>query len=197
MKYINIDNLFSGDIDPKYLPLLLILQYGAKEDLSDKIAMLVEDDQALEKLEKDGYIKYVKGTKSQTDFQKMRLDKKGTEYLNSLEEVRSTEDDEKFRDWLVDVYKKNGKTIKNKKELLRRIAWFREFSGIERRSLVKLLQLFLAEQEETDFQYSHDVANVFWKPRNAFDARYSLEQSRLWGYYEQSKEKFDKIFKKL
>ena len=197
MRFINIDNLFSGDIDPRYLPLLLILQYGAKQDLTDRISMLIEDDEVLEELEKDGFISYIKGTSGQGPFERMRLGKKGKQFIESLDEVSATEDDGKFRDWLVQVYTKNGKSVKNKKELLRRIVWFREFSGIDKNRLAHLIKSFLVEMEDTSFEYSHDVANVFWKPKNAFDSRYSLEQSRLWDFYQSGKEKFDKKFKEL
>lgn len=194
--YINVENLFKLP-NPLTLPLLLVLKQAAKKDVTKEIANLVISDEDIGILEKNGYIKYIKGKKTDSLIEKMRLDKKGTQFLNELDEPDVEEQDKIFANWLIGVYKNKGKTIKSGKKLLKLIAWFRQKTNIEKNKLAHLIKSFLDKQEETDFMYSHDVNNIFWKPTNLFQTKPSLDDSRLYSFYISNKEKFDKIFEKL
>ncbi len=192
MCHINIKNLFSLP-NPKALPLLLVLKQAQKKDLSLEIASLVTSDEDLEALEKEGYIKYIKGKSKDNIMQRMRLDKKGTTFLNSLESAEVEEQDIVVFDWLAKVYKKNEKQIGNGKKTKRLIASFREKSGIEKNNLLILCNTFINDEEEQEWSFKLEY--VFWKPQNVYQTRFILEDSRLWKYYNKRKDFFDKSFK--
>lgn len=195
--YINTNNLLRLN-EPLMLPLLLVLKHASKKDVSEVIpkVMLTDDPKDLDWLVDEGYIKYIKGKKEDNLLQKLRLDTKGKLFLNALQDPEVLEEDMQFCNWLITVYKDKGKTIKSGKKLLSLIAWFRESTQIDKNKLAYLLKCFIQEQEETDFKYSHDINNVFWKPTNLFQTRPILEDSRLYSFYISNKEKMDKEFEK-
>ena len=192
--YINTDNLFNLP-NPFMLPLLLTLKQVTKKDMSDKVASLITTDEDLEDLEKEGYIKYIKGKKSDSLITKMRLGRKGTEFLNSLDEPDVEEEDIKIFDWLADIYRKRDKQIGNGKKTKRLIASFREKSGIEKNKLAFLCNAFISDEDQQEWSYMLEY--VFWKPTNAFQSRFTLEDSRLWKYYNKRKQYFDNEFKNI
>lgn len=194
MCYVNIKNLFKLP-NPLILPLLLVLRHAAKKDVSEQVVSLVTSDEDLEFLQKNGFIKFIKGNKNQNEFQRMRLDKKGTKFLNELDEPDVEEQDVKIFDWLSQIYKERDKQIGNGKKTKRLIASFREKSGIEKNELAFLCNTFINDDGEQE--YSHKLENVFWKPTNLFQTKFVLEDSRLWKYYSKRKHYFDVEFKKL
>lgn len=193
MCYINVDNLFKLP-NPMTLPLLLVLRHASKRDMSEEIARLINDDD-LEVLEKKGYIKYIKGKKTQSILHLMRLNKKGTAFLNSLDEPEVEDQDVKIFDWLAETYKKRDKQIGNGKKTKRLIASFREKSGIEKNKLAFLCNKFIGDDDEQEWSFRLEY--VFWKPQNMFQTRFVLEDSRLWKYYNKRKGYFDTEFKKI
>jgi len=192
--HINIKNLFKLP-DAKALPLLLVLKQASKKDRSEEVASLIVSDEDLDRLEKQGYIKYIKGKKSDSIIHKMRLGKKGTAFLNSLEDPDVEEEDVRIFNWLSEIYKKRDKQIGNGKKTVRLIASFREKSGIEKNHLAFLCNTFINDDSEQE--YSHKLEFVFWKPKNIFQVRFILEDSRLWSYYQKKKKWFDAQFKTL
>jgi len=192
--YINIDNLFKLP-SPFMLPLLLVLKQASKKDVEEQVASLITNDEDVTILEEKGYIKYIKGKKSDSAFSKMRLDKKGTKFLNDLDEPDVEEQDVTIFDWLSKIYKDREKQIGNGKKTKRLIASFREKSGIEKNHLAFLCNTFINDDSEQE--YSHKLENVFWKPANLFQTKFVLEDSRLWKYYNKKKDWFDQEFKKI
>lgn len=191
--YINIKNLFK--IDPTILPLLLVAKQAGKKELSTEIAMLLPEDDITDKLIEDGYLKLLKGKANQELPEKIRLGKKGTEFLNSLDQPDVEEEDIKVFIWLSDVYKKRNKQIGNGKNTKRLIASFREKSGIEKNELAFLCKTFIDDEEQQEWSFKLEY--VFWKPKNLFQTKFVLEDSRLWTYYNKRKTYFDKAFKNL
>lgn len=192
--HINIDNLFKLE-NPLLLPLLLVLKHASNKDVSEKVASLVMEDDNIEYLLQNDYIKYIKGKKNQNEFERMRLGKKGTKFLNDLDEPMVEDQDLMIFDWLSDIYKKRQKEIGNGKKTKRLIASFREKSGIEKNKLAFLCRTFI--EDENEQEYSHRLEYVFWKPANVFQTKFNLEDSRLWKYYNKQKQFFDQQFKKL
>lgn len=192
--HINVDNLFKLP-NPLMLPLLLVLKQATKKDVSDQVASLIISDEDIDTLEKEGYIKYIKGKKTQSIIYRMRLDKKGTKFLNDLDEPMVEEQDVKIFDWLSKIYKDNDKKIGNGKKTKRLIASFREKSGIEKNHLAFLCNSFINDDEQQEWSFMLEY--VFWKPQNVFQTKFVLEDSRLWKYYNDRKGYFDNEFKKL
>lgn len=192
--YINLNNLFKLP-NPMALPLLLILRHASKRDVSDEVARVITSDEDLDVLEEKGYIKYIKGKKTTSMLCLMRLDKRGTKFLNDLDEPEVEEQDAQIFTWLADIYNKRDKQIGNRKKTKRLIASFREKSGIEKNNLAFLCNAFISDDNQQE--YSHKLEFVFWKPKNLFQSKFVLEDSRLWDYYNNRKEYFDNQFKKL
>lgn len=192
--YINIPNLLSLK-HFSALPLLLILKQASKKDLSIEIESLDTCEKILRKLEEDNFIKFIKGKKSDTIFQRMRLDKKGTKYLNELDEPQVLEEDVIVFDWLKNLYKGMDKEIGNGKRTQRHIASFREKSGIEKNDLIFLCKTFVNDEYEQDWSFRLEY--VFYKPKSAFNTRFILEDSRLWQYFKKKEDRFNREFKKL
>lgn len=192
--YININNLFKLP-NPFLLPLLLTLKQAPKKDVTDKVASLIINDADLDILEKEGYIKYLKGKKDDSIIHRMRLGKKGTEFLNKLDEPDVEEQDVKIFEWLSGIYKKRDKQIGNGKKTKRLIASFREKSGIEKNELAFLCNTFISDDDEQEWSFKLEF--VFWKPTNMFQTKFVLEDSRLWKYYNKRRQFFDKEFKNL
>lgn len=191
--YININNLFKLK-NPLMLPLLLVLKQASKKDVSEQLAVLI-DDAELDYLIQNKFVKYIKGTKKQNELQKLRLDKKGTEFLNNLDEPEVEEQDVKIFEWLSEQYKSKEKQVGNGKKTKRLIASFREKSGIDKNKLAFLCNEFINDGNEQE--YSHKLEYVFWKPSNMFQVKFVLEDSRLWSYYQKKKQYFDEKFKTL
>lgn len=180
---------------PDFLPLLLVLKQASKRDLSEEISMLIPDDEGLELLIKEGYIKEIKGKSKDSFLQKLRLDKKGTKFLNELDEAEVLNEDTQIFNWLSGIYKGRGKEIGNGKRTQRLIASFREKSEIEKNHLAFLCQTFINDDDQQD--WSHRLEYVFYKPKSAFQTRFVLEDSRLYNYYTKRKEWFDNKFKTI
>jgi hypothetical protein len=121
----------------------------------------------------------------------MRIGKKGTAYLNRLDEPMVSEQDERIFDWLAEQYTKAGKIIGNSKKTLRHIASFREKSGIDGNHLALLCESFLLDEAEQDFSFKLEY--VFFKPR-PYHEKFVLEESKLYNHYLKNKKKFDNKF---
>jgi hypothetical protein len=125
----------------------------------------------------------------------LRLGKKGTAYLHSLEEAEVLDEDKKIFDWLAEIYKKNDKQIGNGKRTQRHIASFREKTGIEKNKLAFLCDTFI--KDDSEMEWSFKLEYVFFKPTNAFQTRFVLEDSRLFKYHTKRKEFFENKFKNI
>lgn len=193
MSYINFKLLEEKDIRPNEYLILQAAYQNSFEDTSEVISLLVTDDQRFEDLINSGYLKYIKGTKKQNQLQKLRIDKKGKKLLEDVESTDVTEEDLKIADWLINLYKKEGKEIGNKKKTKEYIANFRINSGINKNKLAYLCQKFLYDNLEN----SNKLEYVFFKPKGVYNTRFDINESWLYRYYEKNKEKFDKEFEKL
>jgi len=192
--YINISTLIKLP-NPLTLPLLLVLKQAGKKDVSVHVTSVLTNEEDLKVLEESGYISYVKGKKGETIFERMRLGKKGRDFLNELDEPEVEEQDERIFKWLSETYKKREKEIGNGKKTKRLIAAFREKSEIEKNHLAFLCNEFILDDSEQEWSFKLEF--VFWKPSNLFQTKFVLEDSRLWKYYNKKKAYFDKKFLEL
>lgn len=187
--YINLENWFK--INPKLLPILLLLKHAPKKDVSDKLSYLMTDED-LDFLLENNYIKEIKGKKKDNDLQKLRLDKKGTKYLNNLNEVEVSQETITIFEWLKEKYLKADKIVGNGAQTKRLIQWFSDQTGIEKNNLVILANDFTESEEGQE--YSFKLENIWWKPDNPYQTAPKLPQSRLYNYYIKHKERLDRKF---
>ncbi len=75
------------------------------------------------------------------------------------------------------------------------IALFRVHSGIEKNHLAALLEKFVKDESNMEFNFRLEYA--FFKPTNVFQVKFELDQSRLYMYYLKNKRVFDQIFEQV
>ena len=98
-------------------------------------------------------------------------------------------------DWMAAVYENLGKEIGNKKKTKMFVALFRAHSGIDKNNLASLLDMFV--KDEDNMEYNHKLEFAFFKPATVYQVKFELEQSRLYQYYLNYKSFFDNKFEEL
>ena len=189
--YINF-KIIEGKVTPIELLVLQICKQQKNEDLSLE---LLSFEDLIPSLFRRELLDTVKGTPKQHPLSKLRISKKGQVLLDKAQVPFIIEEDIKIFDWLVSVYKETGKEIGNQKKTQQYIAQFRVESDINRNKLAKLCKTFI--DDDSNFEWSKRLEYLFWKPRNVFDTKFDIEQSRLYNYYLQNKEFFDIEFLKM
>ena len=170
-------------------------QFPSNPDLEEIVAYYIRNDQRIDEFIENGVLKRIKGKPNQTDIQKLRIDKKGTEYLKLIQEADVNEFCIQLRDWVVDLYSKQEKTTKNKKKLAWQIAQFEANTGIQKNHLAFLISVFTNDDE--NMEYNHVSNYMFEDPKNVFFKGFRKEDSRLFHYYLKRKNYFENKFKTL
>lgn len=191
--YINFKMLDSKGLSYSDLVLLQAAKQNRVENLSHVIEKFSDLD--IEPLEERGYLTHIAGNKKDSKARKLRLTKKGTTLLEIFETPEVTEEDLMLYDWMADVYENLGKEIGNKKKTKMYVALFRAHSGIEKNCLAALLDMFV--KDEDNMEYNHKLEFAFFKPATVYQVKFELEQSRLYQYYLNYKSFFDNKFEEL
>lgn len=194
--YLNFELLRKSGLTANDYGILLACKQQRSEKLGEYISEMCSDtEEPLLKLEDKGLVTFIKGTSKDCFFDKARTTPKGNELIDELNDAPTTEEDKKLWDWLERVYVNKGKEIGNKKKGLKYLSQFRAQSGIERNNLGFLCTKFI--KDERCMEYSIRLDYIFFKAPNVFVTRFSLEDSKLYQYYLQNKEFFDKKFEEM
>lgn len=149
-------------------------------------------------------IKHIKQkTKTEHAYNSLRLDLKGKQILKNLYSVsEANEDDLKIKNWLVSLYESNGKKIGSLERIENYIVKLRLETGLCRNNLAILFKHFLAE-EHVD-ESSKVLESVFFRrtrrglDKNGVDFYYEvpwkLEDSWIYQYYTENRNKFNSLF---
>ena len=192
MAYFNFKLAESYTLIPKDV-LLLQMIYQNKQD---NMSIFIEPfSDSFNKLENQGFIKYINGSKKDAPSQLVRLTSKGIDILDTIQIPNINQDDLDIADWVKSIYEKSQKEIGNLKNLKSHVALFRTHSGIERNCLAFLIKSFINDEE--NFKYSQRADYLIWKPENLFQTKFSLDASKLYQYYNKRKEWFDDKFKNI
>lgn len=191
--YINFKMLESRELD---FTDLLLLQ-AARQQKSEDLSHIVEkfSDARINSLLNRSLITRIKGKKKDSEARKIRVTGKGKEILENIETPEIEEQDLRMFDWMADVYTRQGKEIGNKKKTKMYIALFRAHSGIEKNHLATLLEKFV--NDEANMEYNYKLEFAFFKPATAYQVRFDLEQSRLYQYYLNNKAEIDLLFDQI
>lgn len=182
--YINPKKLLTLP-NPYNALLLLAIKQNHTEGVSDVVAQLIQDDQEVQNLIDSGYIKIIKGKKNQSDIEKYRLDKKGKEFLEDLDEADVTEDTVKIRDWMAKVYLDMGKKVGNKKRLAYGLQAFSEHTGIYKNDLAKLIKRFL--EDEDNMGWNNIAEKALFSSTNIYSRKFNINECRLFDYLQKIK----------
>ena len=191
--YINFKILEGKGLSHSDLVLLQAAKQNKFEDLSHVIDRFSDLD--IQPLTEKGYLTLIAKTKKNTESERLRLTKVGLSVLELAETPEITEEDLLLYDWVSDVYVNLGKEIGNKKKTKMYIALFRVHSGIEKNHLATLLDLFV--KDEANMEYNHKLEFALFKPASVYQVKFELEQSRLYQYYLSYKSFFDNKFEAI
>lgn len=187
--YLNFGLMESRDISLTDVMVLQIAQQNKFEDVGRHLLPFQSD---LDKLTQRGLITLIKGKKKDPIYSKYRLTKAGTKMLEDIQIPDVIEYDLTLFKWAAGIYKAAGKELGNQKKTKMHLAKFRVETGIYGNNLAKLLRAFLGD--ENNMQYNHKLEYALYKPATAFETRFKLEESRLYKYYREHQEEFEKIF---
>lgn len=192
--YINFKMLESKGLSHSDIILLQAAKQNKSEDLSEVIDKFSDLD--IEPLKERGYLSLIKKvSKKDSDSKRLRLTKQGLSVLELIETPVITEEDLLLFDWISDVYINLGKEIGNKKKTKMFIALFRAHSGIDKNNLATLLDMFV--KDENNMEYNHKLEFALFKPSTVYQVKFELEQSRLYQYYINYKSFFDRKFEEM
>ena len=190
--YINTEYLESKSIS---LIDICILQLAKQQRSENQEAYLEKYEKDVEYLEKSGLLKTIKGKKKDSKMSKIRISKAGEEVLTNVEIPEANEDDITLFNWLKTKYLDMGKKLGNQKKTKIYIALFRAHSGIERNKLAFLMSTFL--DDERNMEYNMVLEYALYKPQNAYNTKFNLEESRLYQYYLTHEEYFKENFAEI
>lgn len=190
--YINTEYLESKSLS---LIDICILQLAKQQRSENQEAYLEKYEKDVEYLEKSGLLKTIKGKKKDSKMSKIRISKAGEEVLTNVEIPEANEDDITLFNWLKTKYLDMGKKLGNQKKTKIYIALFRAHSGIERNKLAFLMSTFL--DDERNMEYNMVLEYALYKPQNAYNTKFNLEESRLYQYYLTHEEYFKENFAEI
>ena len=148
--YINLTLFKNTDLSADQLLNLVYIKQVAPEMINVEF---------LKEFEERGYIKYNKRKNASQNVQELvRLDKKGKDLLVKLSfEGTVDEECEKLGAWLISQYKNtDGKIVKNKTEILRRLQWYKTITGISGNFLALLISCAIKDT------YNNDCGMIFF-----------------------------------
>ena len=194
MAYFNYRLAESRGLSPRDVQLLQMLKQNKTEDLSEQL-QLEMDTENIKRLKAFDLMTMIKGKKKDTEFQKLRLSKKGNKWLNDLQTADTVDNDFQMFEYAKKVYKQLNKDIGDETNTISLIAWFRCETGMSHKQIFIVLDYFV--KDDSQMNYSNVLEYVFWKRPHIHAVKPSLKDSRLWGYYNKHKNMFDTKFLRL
>ena len=194
MAYFNTKLAKLRELHPIDIYILQIIHQNKSNDMSEDLVLLMDDD-ILKRLHAFGLMEMIKGTNKMTEFQKLRLSKKGKKWLSDFQTYNIVENDIKLFDTLKQIYINADKEVGSEKKTKELIAWFRVETEFTHREIWFLAKDYVLDDEK--MKYSYVLQYVFWKKENNFQTKPNLSSSKLWTYYEGKKDYFNKEFQKI
>lgn len=197
MSYINYNLLFDSGLSPTDYHIMVAAKQAQIEDMSGVLTTLQDDASTrIENLHEKGYIKFIKGTKKDSDMQRIRIDKKGSDLLEDLCIPAVEESDIKLYDYIVSMYfsgDNEDRVIGNKKKVKIFITQMRHYLGMSLHQFFYFFELFISE-----WQWTIKLENLFM---DANKVRYgsfinNIEDSPLLQWYQQNQQKVEKYWER-
>jgi hypothetical protein len=138
------------------------------------------------------YFTYIQGKPKEEMYQKIRISKKGEEFLENITTPHLLKEDialfDRFSTWYLSIDER--RSIGNKKKTKMYISQFRQLVGLTSMEMAKLLYEFCMKED-----YTLIMEYVFFVPNENRYGKFinNIESSKLHIFYEKYK---DSIFKK-
>lgn len=193
--YINTELLLEKDLTPTELILLQIIHQNRTEEVDRVIAMTITDE-ALKKFEDRNLIEYIKGKKSQSEFEKIRLTSKGSKLLDDLQTPEISDGDSQMFDYLCKMYldhEDEERVIGNKKKTKMYVAIFRKELQLTLHQMYWLCWLYLSEEKFTkrlQYIFFNNNVNRYGKFKD------NIEDSSLYQFLSSREEEVKLIWNK-
>ena len=195
MAYFNYKLAESRGLSPRDVHILQLLKQNRSEDLSEQL-QLEMDEENIKRLKALDLMSMVKAKrKSDSEFVRLRLSKKGNTWYNDLQTADTVENDFELFKYVKKVYKDLNKDIGDENNVISLIAWFRCETNFTHKEIFVVLDALLKDNNQ--MEYSNVLANLIWKRPHIHAVKPALKDSRLWKYYQKNKERFDNRFAKL
>lgn len=194
MAYFNYQLAEKRGLSPRDAHLISMINQNKTEDVSEQIGLEMGEDN-MKRLLAFELVTMIKGTKKQTDFQKLRLSKKGKKWYRDLQTVNTVHNDFEMFNYVKRIYMDLGKDIGDDNTVVNLIAWFRAETGFNHKQIYILLKTFV--EDDSQMEYSNVLEYVFWKRPHLYATNQNLKDSRIWKYYNHHKAMFENKFKAL
>jgi len=187
--YINIELFNKSGLQPQDLYFLCAIKQIDKEVLE------TIPNNVLERFKELSLVEYIKGKKNEEDWCKIRLSKKGSELLNTLDIPDVEEGDLKMAEYLFQMYlnhEDEDRVLGNKKAITRYITILRNHLDLSLHQFFYLCEYFLAE-----YPYTKKLENIFLdKNKNRYgEFKNHISDSVLFQFWEQKEEEIKQYFK--
>jgi len=187
--YINLQLFRQKNLHPEDLFYLCSVKQVDKEVLET----LPND--VLERFKELSLVEYIKGKKNEEDWCKVRLSKKGSELLNTLDIPDVEEGDLKMAEYLFQMYlnhEDEDRVLGNKKAITRYIAILRNHLDLSLHQFFYLCEYFLAE-----YPYTKKLENIFLdKNKNRYgEFKNHISDSVLFQFYDENKQAVENYWK--
>lgn len=179
MAYINYEIAKSRNLSLLDLQILQLAKQMRIEDVSDVLSEYSENVNTLLDL---GYLESIKGRKGDSEFQKIRATKLGTETLDLISTPLITDGDINMYNYLVSMYLEEDatRTLGNRKAGLRYCAEFRQIMGFTLHEMYYLCELFVANMQFTkvlEFIFFSKKENPYGKFKD------NIESSKIYNFW--------------
>lgn len=193
--YVNFQLAKEKGLKPNDIIVLQLIHQNKTEELSPFIAMCM-DDSLLESLEQEKIVNYIKGTKRQTQFDKIRLTSKGKKLLEDIQVPEVSSGDVDMFEYLCSMYlshEDEERTIGNNKKTKMYVSIFRKNLQLTLHQMYWLCWFYLNEEK-----FTKRLEYIFFNSnKNRYGSfKENIEDSSLYQFYQEREEEVRLIWKK-
>jgi len=185
---VNVQYLEKKGLEPYDLFVMELIGQNTSEDMTESLIMYL-NDACLKRLMALELLDTVKQKrKSDHDFRRLRLNKKGRGILLDGRKPGYTEEDGALFEHLTKLYEKVEKPLGNPEKVKELLAWFREESGYTRKQIFIAIRYYTRVNEEIEGgRYIPSLENLLWKASNVFATKWKLSDSKLYQFINENK----------
>ena len=185
---INIKFLENKGLEPYDLFVMELIFQNSSDDMTESLIMYLKKD-TLMRLQTLDLLEYVQ-TKKKTDhdFRRLRLNKKGKGIFRDARKLDYTAEDGALYDYISKLYDSLEKPIGNSERVKELLAWFRLETTYSRKQIYKAIKLYISiNQEHEGGKYIASLENLLWKPNSVFSTKWKLADSKLYQFINENK----------
>lgn len=186
---INIEYVEKRGLEPYDVFVMELISQNTSEDMTEPLIMYLTD-KCLKRLMALELLTTIKAKrKSDHDFRRLRLSKKGRTLLLDARKMGYTVEDNNLLEHLQALYDKVEKPIGNPEKVKELLAWFREETGYSRKQIFIAIRYFLRVRgEDEGGKYIPSLENLLWKPASVFSTKWKLSDSKLYQFINENKQ---------